>query len=170
MEAPVSRTKLLQEIRKMRFEEAYVGWQEKRLTQEQAAEILGVTDRSFRRYVVRYEAEGLEGLIDRRIEVMSARGAPADEVMRLVETYRSRYEGWNVAHFYGWYRDKHQGARSYSWVKSHGLQRHSVRRPEHPRGLRDQLGLRRHQLRQRAPDQYQRDGQHRGRYARLPKR
>ena len=106
MEAPVSRTKLLQEIRKMRFEEAYVGWQEKRLTQEQAAEILGVTDRSFRRYAARYEAEGLEGLIDRRIEVMSARGAPADEVMRLVETYRSRYEGWNVAHFYGWYRDK----------------------------------------------------------------
>ena len=49
MEAPVSRTKLLQETRKMRCEEAYVGWQEKRLTQEQAAEILGVTDRSFRR-------------------------------------------------------------------------------------------------------------------------
>ena len=77
MEAPVSRTKLLQEIRKMRFEEAYVGWQEQRLTQEQAAEILGVTDRSFRRYTARYEAEALEGLIDRRIEVMSARGAPA---------------------------------------------------------------------------------------------
>ena len=109
----------------MRFEEAYVGWQEKRLTQEQAAEILGVTDRSFRRYAARYEAEGLEGLIDRRIEVMSARGAPADEVMRLVETYRSRYEGWNVAHFYGWYRDKHQGTRSYSWVKS-GLQKAGV--------------------------------------------
>ena len=70
----------------MRFDEAYMGWQEKRLTQEQAAEILGVTDRSFRRYAARYEAEGLEGLIDRRIEVMSARGAPADEVMRLVET------------------------------------------------------------------------------------
>ena len=41
MEAPVSRTKLLQEIRKMRFDEAYMGWQEKRLTQEQAAEIWG---------------------------------------------------------------------------------------------------------------------------------
>ena len=41
----------------MRFEEAYVGWQEKkRLTQEAAAEILGVTDCSFRQYAVRYEA------------------------------------------------------------------------------------------------------------------
>ena len=49
METPVSRTKLLQEIRKMRLEEAHTGWQEKRLTQEQAAEILGVTDRRFLR-------------------------------------------------------------------------------------------------------------------------
>ena len=53
MEAPVSRTKLLQDIRKMRFDDAYMGWQEKRLTQEQAAEILGVTVRNCRRYVVR---------------------------------------------------------------------------------------------------------------------
>ena len=58
----------------MRFDEAYMGWQEKRLTQEQAAEILGVTDRSFRRYAVRYEVEGLEGLIDRRIEAVSVNG------------------------------------------------------------------------------------------------
>ena len=37
------------EIRKMGLEEAHTGWQEKRLTQEQAAQILGVTDRSFMR-------------------------------------------------------------------------------------------------------------------------
>ena len=122
MDTPMSRAKLLQETRKMRFEEVYEGWQERRLTQEEAAEILGVTDRSFRRYAVRYEAEGLEGLIDRRIEAISARRAPVDEVMRLVQTYRSQYEGWNVAHFYNWYRERHQGARSYSWVKS-GLQK-----------------------------------------------
>jgi hypothetical protein len=121
METPWSRAKLLQETRKMRFEEVYEGWQEKRLTQEEAAQILGVTDRSFRRYAVRYEAEGLEGLLDRRIEAISARRAPVDEVMQLVQTYQSRYEGWNVSHFYNWYRDQHQGARSYTWVKS-GLQ------------------------------------------------
>ncbi len=32
----MSRTKLLHEILKMRFEEAYDGWQNKRLTQEEA--------------------------------------------------------------------------------------------------------------------------------------
>lgn len=109
----------------MRFEEVYEGWQEKRLTQEEAALILGVTDRSFRRYAVRYEAEGWEGLLDRRIEAISARRAPVDEVMQLVQTYQSRYEGWNVSHFYNWYRDQHQGERSYTWVKS-GLQKAGV--------------------------------------------
>lgn len=109
----------------MRFEEVYEGWQERRLTQEEAARILGVTDRSFRRYAVRYEAEGLEGLLDRRIEAVSARRAPVDEVMQLVQTYQSRYEGWNVSHFYNWYRDQHQGERSYTWVKS-GLQKAGV--------------------------------------------
>ena len=32
------RTELLQETRLMRFEEAYDGWQDKRLTQEQSAQ------------------------------------------------------------------------------------------------------------------------------------
>ena len=43
------RTQLLQEVRKMRFEEAYEGWQSGRLTQEEAARLLGVCDRTFRR-------------------------------------------------------------------------------------------------------------------------
>jgi len=39
----------------MRFEEVYSIWQAKRLTQEQAAQILGVCARTFRRYIDRYE-------------------------------------------------------------------------------------------------------------------
>ena len=52
----------------MRFEETYEGWNAGRLTQFEAARILGMCERSFRRYLLRYEAEGLEGLIDRRLE------------------------------------------------------------------------------------------------------
>ena len=52
----------------MRFEEAYEGWNAGRLTQVEAAQLLGMCERSFRRYMVRYEADGLEGLIDRRLE------------------------------------------------------------------------------------------------------
>ena len=100
----------------MRFEEAYEGWNAGRLTQAEAALILGMCERSFRRYLVRYEAEGLEGLIDRRLEQVSNRRAPVDEVMALTEQYRSRHLGWNVKHFHSWYR-RTGGTRSYTWVK-----------------------------------------------------
>jgi hypothetical protein len=73
-------------------------------------------ERSFRRYLVRYEAEGLDGLIDRRLEQVSNRRAPVDEVMALTEQYRSRHLGWNVKHFHSWYR-RTGGTRSYTWVK-----------------------------------------------------
>lgn len=69
----------------MRFEEAYEGWNKGWLTQAEAAQILGVCARSFRRYAGRYEAEGLDGLIDRRLEQVSNRRAPVDEVMALTD-------------------------------------------------------------------------------------
>ena len=101
----------------MRFEEAHEGWQAGRLTQEEAAQLLGVCERSFRRYLHRYEDAGLEGLIDRRLAQVSQRRAPVDEVMALTQLYRSRYQGWNAKHFYAWYRREHKGSRSYNWVR-----------------------------------------------------
>ena len=111
------RTALLQEIRLMRFEEAYGGWTTGRLTQSEAASLLGVCDRTFRRYLVRYEAEGLDGLIDRRLEQISHRRAPVNEVLQLTDTYRRRHDGWSVKHFYAWYKQD-GGSRSDTWVKS----------------------------------------------------
>ncbi|MDD5268869.1 MAG: helix-turn-helix domain-containing protein [Methylococcales bacterium] len=84
----------------MRFEEAYGGWQGGRLTQEEAARLLGVCERTFRRYIDRYEDEGLDSLINKRLNQVSHRRAPVDEVMRLVDRYRSRREGWNGKHFF----------------------------------------------------------------------
>lgn len=101
----------------MRFEEAYAGWQTRRLTQEEAARLLGVCERTFRRYLNRYEEAGLEGLIDRRLEQIAHRRAPVDEVLAVTERYRRRHLGWNVQHFYAWYR-REGGGRSYSWVKN----------------------------------------------------
>jgi len=118
------RTELLQEIRKMRFEGVYEDWTEDRLTQEEAARILGVCPRTFRRYMARYEDRGIEGLQDKRLTQSSLRRAPVDEVMRLLGLYTSRYRGWNVKHFYSWYR-RDGGRRSYTWVK-HTLQSHGA--------------------------------------------
>lgn len=105
----------------MRFKEAYEGWHAGELTQMEAARLLGMCDRSFRRYLARYDEFDLQGLIDKRIEQVSHRRAPVDEVMKLVELYGTQYEGWNVKHFHSWYRREHQGRRSYTWVKN-GLQ------------------------------------------------
>ena len=112
------RTELLQEIRKMRFEEAYNGWKERRLTQEEAARLLGVCERTFRRYIDRYEEEGLDGLIDKRLSQVSHRKAPVDEVLRLEALYKERYDGWSIKHFYSFYQREHGGTRSYTWVRN----------------------------------------------------
>jgi transposase len=101
----------------MRFEEAYGSWQAGRLTQEEAARLLGVCERTFRRYIDRYEEDGLQGLIDKRLSQVSHRRAPVDEVMRLVDQYRRRHDGWSAKHFYAWYR-RDGGTRSYTWVKT----------------------------------------------------
>ena len=102
----------------MRFEDAYDRWQDKRLTQEQAAQLLGVCERTFRRYIDRYQDDGLEGLMDKRISEVSSRKAPVDEVLRMETLYKERYDGWSVKHFFERYQDEHQGRRSYTWVKS----------------------------------------------------
>jgi transposase len=101
----------------MRFTEAYGDWQQNRLTQEEAALILGVSDRTFRRYIDRYEESGLEGIADKRLTQTSHRRAPVDEVMALVDLYSSHHLGWNARHFHDWY-SKQGGGRSYTWVKN----------------------------------------------------
>jgi hypothetical protein len=101
----------------MRFLEAYEGWDAGRLTQAEAGALLGMSERNFRRYLARYEAGGMDGLIDRRLEQVSNRRAPVDEVLALAERYRSRHLGWNVKHFHSWYK-RDGGSRSYTWVKN----------------------------------------------------
>jgi hypothetical protein len=62
----MTRTELLQEIRKMRLEGAYADWNRGRMTQDEAARVLGMSEGNFRHYVCRYEAEGEAGLEDKR--------------------------------------------------------------------------------------------------------
>ena len=59
-----------------RFEEAFFGWTESRLTQEEASRALGVCMRTFRRWSDRYEEAGLDGLRDQRLSQASRLGAP----------------------------------------------------------------------------------------------
>lgn len=121
----------------MQFEQAYSQWQDKRLTQEEAAMILGVCARTFRRYIDRYEDDGLDGLLDKRLGQVSQHHAAVDEVMALEALYRERYDSWNVKHFHERYQAHHNGERSYTWVKQQlqrsGLVKAGKRRGPHRR-------------------------------------
>ena len=147
----MKKTAILQEVRKMRFEEAYEGWKKGRLTQEEAARLLGVCDRTYRRYLVRYDEQGMEGLVDRRLGQISHRRAPVDEIIALADLYNYRYQGFTVKHFYSWYQRSHGGIRSYTWVKKtlqgKGLvpkaSRKGTHRKQRPRAL--YIGMMLHQ-------------------------
>ncbi len=98
-----------QERRMAVFSDAYTMWTESRSAQAQAAELLGVCERTFRRWVARRrdgaaEDGDIEALRDRRLERASHRAAPADEVARMVDGHRTRYCGWNVRHCHTRYR------------------------------------------------------------------
>ena len=75
----------------MKFEEVYGRTHRGGLSQAEAAEVLGVSERTFRRWRDRYEAEGADGLYDRRLGRLSARRAPVDEVARVLELFDTRY-------------------------------------------------------------------------------
>jgi transposase len=135
MQAPINRARYVQENRKMRFEEALQGWTAGRLTQTEAALLLGQCERSFRRHVERYRADGLDGLLDKRLSQISKRRAAQAELDQVVQTYKSGFAGWNVAHFHSKYRAEFKGTRSYSWVKTvlqgAGLARKAKARGKH---------------------------------------
>ena len=114
----MNRTTLLQERRMQTFHDVLGHWQARRLSALEAAELLGMSERSFRRYRQRYEEEGPDGLFDRRLGKASARRVPADRVEWVLDEYRTRYRGWTVKHFHDRLRDRHGFAWSYTWTKT----------------------------------------------------
>ena len=107
----------LQMMRTNRFELVCQRWKQRKLTQAEAGEQLEMSERMFRRYVVRYEEEGKQGLADRRLGKASPRRASQEEVSRVVALYRDHYPNRNIRHFYEAYEEVHGGTRGYIWVK-----------------------------------------------------
>ena len=121
----------------MKFEEVYGRTQARLLSQAEAAEVLGMSERTFRRWRDRYEADGAEGLYDRRLGRLSARRAPLDEVVRVLELFDTRYWDFTAKHFHEKLVSEHDCERSYNWVRltlqAHGRMRAAPRRGAHRR-------------------------------------
>jgi hypothetical protein len=81
----------------------------------EAAEVLGIGERHFRRLRARYEAEGAEGLIDRRRGRTS--GRRLDRIEFVVEQYRTRYWDFTVKHFHQALQAENGFSLGYTWTK-----------------------------------------------------
>ena len=113
----MTQARVRQEGRRIRVEELYGRRERRALTLAEAAEMLGITERTFRRWRGRYATDGIEGLQDRRLGRASARAVPVDEALRMVTLYETRYTGWTVKHFHERRQAEHGGTRSYSWTQ-----------------------------------------------------
>ena len=74
----MGRSEVLQKLRLRKFEAVMERWHKRALRQAEAAEILGMSERTSRRWRGRHEDAGLEGLYDRRIGRASAQRVAVD--------------------------------------------------------------------------------------------
>src|SRR6202795_560045 len=94
-------------------------WESAELNQEEAAELLGVSERTSRRWTRRYEEDGEVGLLDRRLGHASGKRVPADRAVEGERLYRERYQGFTVKHFPEHLIKDHGFGWGYTWLKLH---------------------------------------------------
>jgi transposase len=129
--------------RMMKVQDVLLKAMAKKITWWAAAEIVGVCDRTMRRWRDRMEAGGYAGLADRRKGKPSAQRIPLATVEEVLRLYREEYFDLNIRHFHEKLEDKHKIHLSYTWVqkalqgaglvaKRHKRGPHRRRRPRRP--------------------------------------
>jgi hypothetical protein len=115
----------------------------KKISWLDAAEIIGVCDRTMRRMRESYQQFGYTGLMDRRRGKASLQRVPMDKAEEVLRLYREVYFDLNMRHFHEKLRDQHLIELSYTWVqralqgaglvaKRHKRGPHRRRRPRRP--------------------------------------
>ncbi len=135
----------------MKFEEVYDRFQKRKLTTEEASELLGISISVFYRKRMRYEEEGFEGFYDQRLDKASPHRAGDSEVKRITKLYAEKYRGFSVKHFHEFACREHGLRYGYTWTKTQlervGLVRKSKRGGDHRlrRERRPMTGMMLHQ-------------------------
>ena len=131
------RTEALQGVRMIKFLDVLGRYEAAEFNQLEAAELLGIGERTFRRWRQRFEDEGEAGLLDRRLGKASGRRVPVDREAEVETLYRTRYSGFTAKHFHEHLVQRHNFAWSYTWTKtflhSKGLLERAERRGAHRR-------------------------------------
>ncbi len=135
----------------MRFEGLLERQERGDLSQGEAAEMLGIGERTFRRWRDRLRDEGPSGLADRRLGKPSARRAGVAEIARMLDLYRGSYADFTVKHFHEQLVKRHGYKLGYTVTKVHlhraGLVRPAPKRSAHrkKRPRRPMIGMMLHQ-------------------------
>jgi len=146
----MDRARINEGIRRMRFEDLLGRHESGELGQEAAAEMLGISDRTFRRWRDRLHDEGPAGLADRRLRPSSRRAAQA-EIERMLGLYRSHYGEFTVKHFHEQLVKRHDYTLGYTvtkvWLQRSGLVTPATKRSAHrkKRPRRPMVGMMLHQ-------------------------
>src|SRR5215213_2997701 len=114
---------MLPEVRMARIIDAIGLHQARKLSCVAAAELLGMSERHFRRLRGAYEAQGAEGIVDRRRGRVSGRRAGVDEIEWVIEAFRTRYFDFTPKHFHEAIQGRPMAdgtpfSRGYTWTKS----------------------------------------------------
>src|SRR5665213_1938335 len=132
----MDRARIHEGIRRMRFTDIVGRSERSELSQMEAAELLGISERTFRRWRDRYREAGEPGLEDRRL-APSLRRAPVVEIERMLGLYKSIYEGFTVKHFHEQLGRRHNYTLGYTVTKLHlhraGLVAVATKRSAHRR-------------------------------------
>ena len=145
------RTEQLQGLRILKLRETRTRWEAGHLSPLEAAEILGMSERTFRRWARRFEADGETGLTDHRLGRRAGHAVPSEWEKEVARLYRGRYKGLTAKHFHEYLARDHGFRWSYSWTKSflqsEGLIEKAPRRGAHrrKRDRRPMAGMMLHQ-------------------------
>jgi transposase len=102
----------------LRFMDVFGRCEVSELSKLEAAEVLGVDERTFRRWCQRYREDGEAGLADRRLGKPSGRRVPADVAAWVAELYRTRYRDFTAKHFHEHLVRDFGFGRGYTWTKT----------------------------------------------------
>jgi transposase len=103
--------------RMMKLQDVLLKAMAKKITWWEAAEIIGVTERTMRRWRERLEEHGYSGLADRRKGKVSFRRVPLKRCEEVLRLYREKYFDCSMLHFHEKLREVHDIKLSYTWVQ-----------------------------------------------------
>jgi len=105
-------------VKAMKIQEVILRAASRQIRWTEAADIIGVSYRTMKRWKLRYQEHGYDGIFDRRMKRPSPKRVPLGELQTILKLYRTTYRGFNVTHFHEKLQEHHEITRGYTFIKT----------------------------------------------------